>query len=202
MNRKCFRDLYVINITDLTHQHKMIILVVAMPPIVTFSMCIIMDRSWRLDIPHFINSTLVAAYCDHQIRAFEECSCEFMRSHRRCLHQSSCFLHHGLYVSLNNAAWMLTAGSRQTCWYQQMISLMHFLGSVSCSGVQISQQTASSSMVSFHFRSSATSVQRSSAAVSLGIHMIKTSPKDRIRYVLDDRDQVVDMRRKNGLTCF
>ena len=26
-------------------------------------------------------------------------------------------------------------------------------------------------------------------------------PKDRIRYVLDDRDQVVDMRRKNGLTC-
>src|SRR3990167_310348 len=120
MNRKCFRDLYVINITDLTHQHKMIILVVAMPPIVTFSMCIIMDRSWRLDIPHFINSTLVAAYCDHQIRAFEECSCEFMRSHRRCLHQSSCFLHHGLYVSLNNAAWMLTAGSRQTCWYQQV----------------------------------------------------------------------------------
>ena len=26
-------------------------------------------------------------------------------------------------------------------------------------------------------------------------------PKDRIRYVLDDRDQVVDMWRKNGLTC-
>ena len=26
-------------------------------------------------------------------------------------------------------------------------------------------------------------------------------PKDRIRYVLDDRDQVVEMWRKNGLTC-
>ena len=26
-------------------------------------------------------------------------------------------------------------------------------------------------------------------------------PKDRIRCVLDDRDQVVDMWRKNGLTC-